>query len=363
LSSIDGRLKIMANTSSRTLRLLSLLQTHRHWSGVELADRLGVSLRTLRRDVDRLRELGYPVDAQRGVEGGYQLAAGAALPPLVLDDDEAVAIVVGLLGVAHSSVAGAAESSVQALTKLTQVMPKRLRRRVDAVRAATEQSAWPTGPAPVDPETLTTLAEGCRDSERVEFGYAAADGARSDRRVEPHRLVSIGRRWYLVAYDLLRHDWRSFRLDRMARPRLAGEHFAPRRLPAEDAAAWVRDRLSQAPRSYAVTALVQAPAGAARARIGRWAEIKERDERSCVVRMNVESLDWAAFALGALDADFTVGEPAEFVEQLQTWSSRFARAVAPPGVRIRPSLDDRGEEADLVADPSLARRNRNGIGS
>src|SRR3954452_1012964 len=174
----------MAVTSTRTLRLLSLLQSRRHWSGADLADRLGVSARTLRRDVDRLRELGYPVEARRGVDGGYTLAPGAALPPLVLDDEEAVALALGLQAAAQGAVAGMAESSVRALAKVVQVMPVRLRRRVDALRQMTVPAGWgaPTGPT-VDPGLLPTVALACRDSERLEFTYTAAAGQRTERLV------------------------------------------------------------------------------------------------------------------------------------------------------------------------------------
>src|SRR6202167_3783718 len=231
----------MANTSTRMLRLLSLLQTHRYWPGAGLADRLQVSQRTLRRDIDRLRELGYPVQAQRGVTGGYQLAAGAALPPLVLDDEEAVALAVGLQAAAESPVEGIAESSVRALAKVVQVMPARLRRRVEALGAMTVPASWGNAAQPtVDPGILTTVALACRDSERLRFSYTAADGQHSTRHVEPHRLVLLGRRWYLVGYDLTRHDWRSFRLDRLAAPDGTGTRLRPRELPATDAAAFVR---------------------------------------------------------------------------------------------------------------------------
>src|SRR6187399_1238233 len=219
----------MANTSSRTLRLLSLLQTHRFWPGAELAGRLGVSARTLRRDVDRLRELGYPVEATRGVDGGYRLAAGAALPPLVVDDDEAVALVVGLQAAAQDAVDGINESAVRVLAKVTQVMPVRLRRRVEALRAMTIPARWsPPDGRGLDAGALTTVALACRDSERLRFGYTAAGGQRTDRHVEPHRLVALGRRWYLVAYDLVRHDWRSFRADRLSAPHGTGARFRPR---------------------------------------------------------------------------------------------------------------------------------------
>src|ERR1700751_5709358 len=222
----------MASTSSRTLRLLSLLQARRYWPGDELA-------RELRRDADRLRELGYPIQAQRGVAGGYQLAAGTALPPLVVDDEEAVALALGVQAAAQGAVEGIAESSVRALAKVVQVMPARLRRRVQALGAMTVPASW-EGPAgmSVDPGVLTTLALACRDAERVRFSYTAAGGQQTGRHVEPHRLVLLGRRWYLAGYDLDRNGWRSYRLDRLAGPRGTGARFRPRELPAADAAAF-----------------------------------------------------------------------------------------------------------------------------
>src|SRR6185503_13741234 len=226
----------MANTSSRTLRLLSLLQTHRYWPGTELAERLEISVRTLRRDVDRLRELGYPVDAQRGVEGGYQLAAGAALPPLLLDDDEAVALAIGLRAAAHGAVAGIEESSIRALTKVVRIMPPRLRRQVDALRTATEPAPWSRGPT-VDAALLTVVAQAIQDQERIRFSYTARGGEQTARHVEPYRLVALGRRWYLVAFDLHRQDWRSFRLDRLLAPRSTTLRFEPRAVPGGDAVA------------------------------------------------------------------------------------------------------------------------------
>jgi predicted DNA-binding transcriptional regulator YafY len=317
----------MANTSSRMLRLLSLLQTHRYWPGSELAGRLEVSVRTLRRDVDRLRELGYPVEANRGVDGGYQLAAGAAMPPLVLDDEEAVALAIGLQAAAQGGVAGVAEASVRALAKVIPFMPPRLRRRVEALRAATVPATFDGGPA-VDPGVLTTVAQACRDTERLEFGYSAADGTRTDRLVEPFRLVPLGRRWYLVAYDLHRHDWRSFRLDRLVAPRRTGARFRPRDLPADDAAAYVRAGLRNLPTSYEVEVLVDAPADRIRARVGRWVGVEEAGEGRCRMRMSTDSLDWAALAVGALDADFEVVRPPALREHLRRWGERFARAAA-----------------------------------
>ena len=317
-------------TTARALQLLSLLQAHRFWSGTELADRLEVSLRTLRRDVDQLRELGYPVLARPGVDGGYELAPGAALPPLVLDDEEAVALAVGLQAAAQGSVAGMAEAAVLALAKVIQVMPAALRARVEALRSMTEPASWGAAGDQIDPRVLTTLAQACRDTERVTFGYTAAGREHGARDVEPFRLVSLGRRWYLVAYDLGRHDWRSFRLDRLDSPRRTGERFRPRELPAQDAAAFVRAGMNrQAGEPVTVTAVVRAPAGDVRTRIGRWATVQDRDGDTCLVTMTADILDWPAMALGSVGAEFTVLSPPEFVEHLRSWSGRFARAIPP----------------------------------
>ncbi len=317
----------MASTSSRTLRLLSLLQGRRYWPGPELADRLEVSVRTLRRDVDRLRELGYPVRAHRGVDGGYQLAAGAALPPLLLDDEEAVALAVGLQAATTSAVAGTAEASVRALTKVVQVMPPRLRRQVEALRTSTDAARWDAGGEAVDPVVLTTVAQACRDAERLELSYTAIDGARTERRVEPHRLVSLGRRWYLVAYDLGRHDWRSFRLDRLADPRGDRSRFRPREVPGGDAAVLVQQRIRQFDAFYEVTAVVHAPAAEVPGRLSRWVELHELDERRCRLRMTTDSLDWAALALGTTGAELSEVAPPELVALLADWSGRFGRAA------------------------------------
>jgi predicted DNA-binding transcriptional regulator YafY len=324
----------MANTSMRMLRLLSLLQTHRYWPGAELADRLQVSPRTLRRDVDRLRELGYPVHAQRGVEGGYQLAAGAALPPLVVDDEEAVALAVGLQAAAQDAVEGIAESSVRALAKVVQVMPARLRRRVEALSAMTEPARWGgatrTG---VDPGILTSVALACRDSERLEFGYTAAGGQRTSRHIEPHRLVSLARRWYLVGYDLDRQDWRSFRVDRLSAPRGTGARFRPRELPAADAAGFVRAGIDNVRAAYDVEVVVAAPAAAVRERVGRWCTVEDIGATRCRLRMTADSLDWPIMALGAVGADFQVMAPPELLDRVHDWGRRFSQArgsVSPP---------------------------------
>lgn len=205
------------DTPARLLQLLSLLQTPREWPGGELSDRLGVSRRTVRRDIDRLRELGYPVQATKGADGGYRLVAGKAMPPLVLDDEEAVAIAVGLRAGAGHALEGVDEASVRALAKLEQVLPARLRHQVATLQAATTPLTSGDGPS-IAPETLTVMASTVAGRERLRFAYRDKDGGESRRLTEPHRLVSTGRRWYLVAYDLDRADWRTFRVDRVSAP-------------------------------------------------------------------------------------------------------------------------------------------------
>ncbi|WP_026413147.1 helix-turn-helix transcriptional regulator [Actinomadura oligospora] len=317
----------MANTSSRTLRLLSLLQTHRHWSGGELADRLGVSERTLRRDVERLRELGYPVGAARGTDGGYQLAPGAVLPPLLLDDEEAVALAVGVGDAAQSGIAGMEEASLRALTKVVRVLPPRLRARVDALRATT-LSVAASGPI-VAAEVLTTVAQACRDEERLRFAYTGRGAAPTEREVEPHRVVALGGRWYLVAYDLGRHDWRSFRLDRLTGPAATGARFRPRALPAEDAVALVH-AASGAPAPYTVEVLVRAPLARVRQVVGQWGAIEPLGEDACRLTMTSTSLDWPTQALGNLGAEFEILGPPEFAAHVQEWGTRFLRATNAP---------------------------------
>ena len=238
----------MSQTSSRLLELLSLLQGRREWPGAELADRLEVSGRTIRRDVERLRDLGYPVESVTGPAGGYRLRAGTAMPPLLLDDEEAIAIAVGLRTAARASVTGIEETAVRALVKLEQVLPAHLRRRVGALGSATITP--PVGGPTVDPQHLTAIAAACRDSERLRFAYRRRDGTDSRREVEPHTLVNLGRRWYLVAWDRGREDWRTFRVDRLARPAASGVRFTPRRLPARDAAAYVERSITGAPHRF-----------------------------------------------------------------------------------------------------------------
>lgn len=314
------------NTSTRMLRLLSLLQTHRYWPGAELSERLEVSPRTLRRDIDRLRELGYAVDAVRGVAGGYQLRAGGQLPPLLLDDDEAVAIAVGLRSAAAGSVGGLEETSVQALTKVIALMPPRLRRRMDALRTQTTSAPAYSGPT-VDSETLTTLAQGCRDDEALELDYTARGAETTHRRVEPHRLVSVGRRWYLVAYDRDRLDWRSFRVDRIADPRLTGRKFRQRELPADDAWQFVQQGLRSMPQQHEVSVRIHVAPDVVRRAVGHWGTVEELAEGSCRLLMRVDSLEWPVMVLAQVGAAFDEVEPPELRERVAQVSRSFADAA------------------------------------
>lgn len=314
------------STSQRTLRLLSLLQTRRYWSGQELAQRLDVSLRTLRRDVDQLRELGYPVQAERGVGGGYQLAAGAALPPLVLDDEEAVALVIGLQSTIHGGQNTLADAGLRALSKVVPVLPARLRQRVQALTASTVAlHTQHSAPEPVDPQVLVVFAQGCRDRERVAFDYRDARGMASSRRVEPANLVSVGNRYYLVAYDLDRADWRSFRVDRAENAQPRALRFAPREIPGGDAAQFVRAGLRGSGHPQ-VSARVHASPAELAPLVGRWFEIQPLDEHSCMLRSENADLRWAAFGLALCEAPVSEVQPTELRDLLVSWSANLSSA-------------------------------------
>ena len=321
----------MSDPTSRVLDLLSLLQTHRFWSGVELSERLGVSARTLRRDVDRLRSLGYPVDATPGSAGGYRLAAGAHMPPLLLDDEEAIAIAVGLRAAAGAAIEGIEETSVRAMAKLDQVLPDRLRRRVDAVHSNVVSMRWGSGEGPmVDPEALALLSQGCRDHEQVRFDYERADGEASRRLVEPHQLVSAGRRWYLVAWDVRREDWRTFRLDRLSDARLAGVRVAPRELPAKDAAEFVARSISSRPSRHEARVVVQGTPEEVDP-VARWAggEVEAIDATHCRVTLRADWMDWLAVGVSSLALRFELDldGPPELVEELARMCSRLGPAI------------------------------------
>ena len=327
----------MLETSARLLRLLSLLQAHREWSGSALADRLGVTPRTVRRDVDRLRELGYPVNASPGTGGGYQLGVGAELPPLLLDDDEAVAVAVGLRTAAGQGIEGIGETSVRALTKLEQVLPHRLRRRVGALNAFTVPMLRGPQPSAVDPAVLTDLAAACRDSERLRFEYRDHGGSSTRRTVEPHRLVCTERRWYLVAWDVDRDDWRTFRVDRVTPKPPHGPRFTPRQPPAEDLAAYVSKGVSV--RAYATHAVVRllVPKEEAAQRISPSAGTLEAEsDSSCILRTGAASLDVMVIHVMLMGVEFEVLEPVELVEAIRTARDRLSRTLeraAPEGRR------------------------------
>jgi predicted DNA-binding transcriptional regulator YafY len=317
----------MTETSGRLLKLLSLLQTRRDWPGDELASRLEVSGRTIRRDVERLRNLGYPVEASTGPLGGYRLHAGAAMPPLLLDDDEAVAIAVGLRTAAGTSVAGIEDTALRALVKLEQVLPSHLRRRVQAMQAVT--SAAPGSGPTVDAEALTVIATATRDRERVRFGYRARDGSESRRLAEPHSLVNLGRRWYLVAWDCDRRAWRTYRMDRVERPRPAGARFQPRELPASDPAEFVSENLMSAPQRHQARLTLHASADALRDRHPYWwGQLEPIDEHTCEYRTGDDSLEWLAMRVCMLGVDFEVHEPPELVGALAAIEGRIGRATA-----------------------------------
>jgi biotin operon repressor BirA-like protein len=319
----------MLETSARLLRLLSLLQTRPNWSGAELADRLGMSDRTIRRDIERLRDLGYPVHAARGV-AGYRLGAGAALPPLLLDDDEAVAVAVGLR-TAAAGIRGIEEASLGALAKLEQLLPSRLRRRVNAVQASTLPVPGDGAGPRVDPAVLAMLAGACRDRERLHMAYRDHHGSLGRRAVEPYRLVSWGRRWYLVAWDLDREGWRILRIDRVEPTTVTptGQRFTPRELPeGGDLAAYVSRRVSAAAWRYHARVRVHAPAEEIRRLIPAAAGVVEAvDEGTCLLRTGADTLETLAVYLGMLGADFKVDEPPELVAHLRDLADRYRRAT------------------------------------
>jgi predicted DNA-binding transcriptional regulator YafY len=328
----------MLETSARLLRLLSLLEARPDWTGPELAERLGVTTRTVRNDVDRLRRLGYTVDATPGVTGGYRLGIGAALPPLLLDDDEAVAVAVGLRTAAGGTVAGIEDSSVRALAKLERLLPSRLRRRIASLAAALLTVPAP-GPA-VDADVLIAIAAACRDHERLRFAYEARGGIGSVRDTEPHRLVHAARRWYLVAWDVDRHDWRTFRVDRMALRPPAGPRFAPRDLSDDEVADRITRGLATATWHYRAQVTVHAPAAAIAGRLPAAITVWPVDERTCRIDVGSDNPHALALHLGLLDADFEVDRAAapELTDQLGTLAARFARAAgadpSPPPVDV-----------------------------
>ncbi|MFE1263016.1 YafY family protein [Streptomyces albogriseolus] len=323
----------MLETSARLLRLLGLLQTRRDWSGRELSHRLEVSARTVRRDVDKLRTLGYPIEAVGGVGGGYRLGAGAALPPLLLDDEEAVAVAVALRTAASGAVTGITETSVRALAKLDQVLPSRLRHRVNTLDAALVTVPAP-GPT-VAPSTLGTIASAVRDHHRLRFGYVSHDGERTVRDVEPYRLVHEARRWYLFAWDTGRSDWRRFRVDRLELRVPAGPRFGPRPLPAEDLVAYLSAGRTTGRHRYRAVLTMRGSAtevaGEVPTTLGT---VEPVDHTSCLLRIGSDSLDHLAVWVATFGFDFVVHEPAELVERLKVLGGRLWRAVGPEATAV-----------------------------
>jgi predicted DNA-binding transcriptional regulator YafY len=320
----------MNDTPARLLRLLSLLQTPREWPGSELAERLGVTDRTVRRDIDRLRELGYPVTATLGAMGGYRLVAGAAMPPLLVEDDEAVAIAVGLRAAAGAGVTGIEEASVRALAKVEQVLPTKLRRRVRVLATALTP---PIGGGPsADPDVLTTLAATVTNRERVRFGYRDEAGAETRRNAEPVGLVPARRRWYLVGYDLDRAGWRVYRVDRIDRPQPTAARFTPRPLPAADAAAYVAGRRTDwGSPAFRLRLTIHAPAGRVAGRLGENpGEVVAIDAGTCRIdTLRDDAPEWLAHRLLELGADFQVHEPPELIAHLRVIADRAGRAIGP----------------------------------
>jgi predicted DNA-binding transcriptional regulator YafY len=312
-------------TSTRLLQLLELLQSRPYWSGHELSERLEVGARTVRRDVDRLRRLGYPVDASPGVAGGYRLRAGASLPPLLLDDEEAVAIAVGLRTAVSDGIAGIEETSVRAMSKLEQLLPSRVRRRIQAIGAATVP--YPQSGPVIDPEILLVIATACRDHERLRFAYLSHDERRSRRIVEPQGLVHTGRRWYLVAWDIDRSDWRTFRVDRIDSVPKPDRRCVPREPPAPDLAAFVARGIASARDRHHARVVLRAPAHEVAARITySLGTIEPLDEHSCVLQASADWLDGLALHIARIDVDFEVLEPPELIERVGQLAARFAAA-------------------------------------
>ncbi|MGA8246286.1 MAG: YafY family protein, partial [Nocardioides sp.] len=312
-------------TSSRLLRLLSLLQTPRDWTGAELATRLEVSPRTIRNDIERLRALGYPVHATRGSIGGYRLEAGASMPPLLLDDEEAVAVAIGLRTATGGAVTGIEETSLRALAKLEQVLPPRLRRQVSTLQRVTVHVRRGSGPT-VDPAMLTDLARLCRERLRLRFDYSDRRDTASQRRVEPYRIVNAGQRWYLVAWDNDREDWRTFRLDRLAHVEATTWRFRPRE--HDDPAEFVQRGVASAAYRFPARVVVHAPLAEVAERTSvRSVVLAAVDDEHTLLEAGAETLYGLAFHLSWLGWEFEVQDPPELRDALAEMGGRALRAA------------------------------------
>jgi predicted DNA-binding transcriptional regulator YafY len=316
----------MLPTSARLLRLLSLLQAREFWSGADLASRLEVTERTVRRDVDRLRSLGYPVHSTSGTAGGYKLGAGAKLPPLLLDDDEAIAVAVGLQSASGGSVAELGDASTRALGKLEQVLPKRLRRRLAALRSSIVRLD-DVGPR-VKMNDVSFLASACSERRELRFTYKDFKGVASARRVQPHRIVHTGSRWYLVAWDNDRDDWRTFRIDRVDAVEATGALFTPRSAPDDDVGAFVARGVAAVAYKFRATVHLHAPIEAMRDRISPMAgRLEAAGDDRCVLETGSSSLDALAAWIAGIGVDFDVRDPPELLAHMDRVALRLGRAV------------------------------------
>ncbi|MEH0111436.1 YafY family protein [Tersicoccus sp. MR15.9] len=316
----------MIQTSARLLALLSLLQVRREWSGPDLADRLQVTERTVRRDVDKLRTLGYPIRSSPGASGGYQLGAGANLPPLLLDDDEALAVALGLNAVSISPVAGVGEASVRALAKLQQVAPPRLRGRFASLRDSVSALGGPS--AHIDATVLTAITTAITDRRVLPFDHVGRDETPTRRLVEPYRLIDAGRRWYLVGFDLDRDDWRTFRVDRIERTGTPRARFAPRPLPAADLTDYVQQTITRSPYRYDLCVRIGAPVERVTELLGPLvAQVEAEDGGSTLVKVGADSLDWALAQLIGTGEPFTLLSPPELLERARELAGRLASAA------------------------------------
>jgi predicted DNA-binding transcriptional regulator YafY len=313
----------MSSPSARLLELLSLLQTRPQWNASELAERLGITERTVRRDVTRLRELGYPVVADAGRAGGYQLGRGGALPPLLFTDDESVAVAIGLRAAATGGVAGYDEAAVAALAKLEQLLPATLRERVLALNAATVLTRPGAGPL-IDPDVLLTIAQACRRPERVRFCYVDGSGNTSERRVEPQGLVKAERRWYLVGRDLDRQDWRTFRLDRMSDLALTGHRFV--RSDQPDVGAMVAQGLSMVPYRWQAEVVLDTDLRSAEAAIPRTIGTIESVGGETILHVGANEVEWLANYIAGLPFDAEVRSPPEVRSAVRALGRRLQAA-------------------------------------
>ena len=320
----------MSDARGRLLTLLSLLQTPRLWPGSELAERLGVSGRTVRRDIDRLRELGYPVYAEQGGLGGYRLTAGAAMPPLLLEDDEAVAVAIGLRTAAAQAVTGVDEAAVRAMGKLLQVLPARLRRRVDTLASSMVAHPFSLAAEPVDPDALVVAAATIANHERLRFRYRD-----ESRHVEPQALVTAGRRWYLLAFDLDRNDWRTFRVDRATKLVATGARATTRGVPGGDVAAFVAGQTMQMAPTYPADVVIHAPAARVVDRLGvpPPGTLTDQPDGTCRWLAPLDTLDWHMLRLASIGLPFEVDGPPELAAHLRSTADLFRAAAAAPSPR------------------------------